>query len=739
MPETNFLLYDTFDTPSNSELVGRAIGDKTWISHALNADATASVLAASQAIDASSSVPGIFLVDATDCGADVSVRARIAESSRATMLLARFNASTRDGYCARYLSSTSRYQIGKFVAGTFTSTEFILANHADGALLELRCVGSTISFYVNDVLQGSITDSTFTSAGHAGLRLGGASSSDLVTEFSVTPYISNAAQTVNTTTIQSLGWHQSGSGAVAPFTDDFTVSVDTLLAGRTSGALTWISHALNANSLANILNASDAVDLSSSTAGIYLVDTSSSDYGANITVAGRFTESTKGSMLLARFSPTVRSGYAARYLTSSGQYEIGKWTTGTYAVLYNLVTSAPANGALMEFRCDGTALTLLINGVSVLTGTDSTYASAGHSGFRMTGATSADILSEFAATPYNLITTQNTGSYILSNFDGTYLALNLVNPTGITGYLWTTLDDVNYKKITLRNGTYTQPVFFSTSDTSPKTIKIGLAGNDSVTDNWTTPTNGCRIASVISNGNFSSVSQKIRQYVVVGDSIARGRAVQRDAADELGWAPGSWPYLVALDHNADIDFIAFSGQGFNNAGAGNVPAVKTAINSYSSGRTRSARSEVDIVFVAHGTNDGSAVEATLKADATTTWAAARTLYPNAKIIVVLPLGYSVNSASPSAVSVRDTRNGWLTAAFIAWADANSQLIDMTGEAYGNSMTGPLSGGSNSYTTDLIHPNQATNVLMASYIGSQFTPPTSIPVFLHHYNQQGLCI
>ena len=80
MPDTNNLLYDTFDVAANSELVGRAIGDKTWISHALNADATASVLSASQAIDASSSAAGIFLVDATDCGADVVVSARITES-----------------------------------------------------------------------------------------------------------------------------------------------------------------------------------------------------------------------------------------------------------------------------------------------------------------------------------------------------------------------------------------------------------------------------------------------------------------------------------------------------------------------------------------------------------------------------------------------------------------------------------------------------------------------------------
>ena len=515
--------------------------------------------------------------------------------------------------------------------------------------------------------------------------------------------------------------------------DGFHVTTDTSLIGRTIGNKTWVAHDLNATNTPNILAASNAIDGTSSGTGIFLFD--ATDVGADQRISVRFSGASIGSGILARYSKTARSGYMARYLGASSQYEIGRWNAGSYTVLASASSSAPASGSQFTFRLIGTALELFVNGSSVVSTTDATYSSAGYIGVRLGGT---DTIYDFFAIPHlasstahNLSTvlgdwersgttwaqSQRTGSSLRTSHTGEYLTLTVSNPNGITGYLAVTADDDStYERFDLYGGAYLLPIFFSPGSSSTRELKIILAGNDSSTDNWTTPTNAVRITALTTKTTDSLVAATPTsdQIVVIGDSISRGRA-QTDDDYSLGMGALAWPYLLGGLLGADVDVIGFSGQGYTQAGAGNVVKVSSAIPNYRSGSARSTRTDVTHVFIAHGTNDGSAVEATVKADAEAAWDAARTLYPNARIYVVLPLGYSVNAASPSAVAVRDTRNGWISAAFTTWADGDSELIDLTSEVYGDSMPGPLSGGSNSYTTDLIHPNAATNAMIAEDI------------------------
>lgn len=526
----------------------------------------------------------------------------------------------------------------------------------------------------------------------------------------------------------------------------FAVGTDTALTALDLGSGSFIAHDLNTGSAITIAAVNDYLpDNAASANDIYLVSNSSADTDVDVQVRVLNISANLAAQVLARYSKTARSGYAARYISSGAALEIGKWTAGSYSVLATKSVTAYNSSTLVTLRAVGTTLTATVTNGSIadsLTTTDATY-TAGYSGFRL-GNVSPWIVG-FAASPRpaaitslaidaaqldkfgwrvngsTYVGTQNTGDALTFSFDGPWAALTLNNPALISGYFGATFDGGKTWQVQRLQGggAITVPIYYRAASTAVKKCSVVFLGNNSTTDNWTTPDNEMRVTAVHVADGSSLYTPRLpsQKWVVVGDSISRGRSLTAGPYFQ-GNAAASWPWLIAKQFGAQMDFIAFSGQGAGTAGPGNVPAAYTALPYYSNGVARSPDSTVAQVFVAHGTNDGSLDESTLKSRISSTWAAARILWPNARIVVVLPLGYSANTGSPSALSFRDTRNGWISAAFTTWADSNSKIIDLSTEAFGASMLGPLDGGSNSYTSDLIHPNEATNALMADYIAAQ---------------------
>jgi hypothetical protein len=76
-------------------------------------------------------------------------------------------------------TDTSNSQLYKRVAGTYTQLGSDAAAVAAGTVLELRCVGSTISLWGNGVELVSVTDTDLTAGTNCGVRVGGAGSTVL--------------------------------------------------------------------------------------------------------------------------------------------------------------------------------------------------------------------------------------------------------------------------------------------------------------------------------------------------------------------------------------------------------------------------------------------------------------------------------------------------------------------------------------------------------------------------------
>ena len=519
----------------------------------------------------------------------------------------------------------------------------------------------------------------------------------------------------------------------------FAVGSDTGLTGYSEGRTVFEYHPTNSNPEPTVSAALGGIDMDGASTNIYTDSgTSGFEDSWSTIVLSKTSTGAMQQMVLARFNDTAASGYGARVF--SGALQIFRWDAGVFTLLTTGSSSTLVDGLYaLDFGVVGSTLTASLSGPVNLNAsvTDSTYTS-GRNGIRtasgvgnaLVNYTAAEIPPVITRTSYRTtslnaegwydngteITAQNTGNSFTISTTGSYLGIKISCPIGVSGYIGASINGGPWEVHKATGGLQDRTLFSNAGNpSSVKTARVAVMGNDSSTDNWTTPLNAIEVREVLTeDGNAPLVppSRGTPPVVLIGDSITRGRSLK---AEFLRWGDSTkaWGWKLAEQLNKEAVFIAFSGQGAANGGAGNVPAAKTAINSYYNGVARPVDATVQTVFVAHGTNDGGASEVTLKADHTTLWQNVRTLYPNAKIWMILPLGYSANNETPSAIDRRDELNGFILSAFTTWADGNSGSIDLTGSVYGNSMLGPLAAGNpNPYTVgDQIHPNETTHQLM----------------------------
>ncbi len=647
-----------------------------------------------------------FLSDSIPASADYTVSAVFGYTSTSG-LLGRWNANTLNGYMGRWNESSSRYELYRCNNGIFA----ILGSQNDstpaaGSVVQLEMTGTTIRVLLDGVAKISVTNSSHSSAGRVGLRVTGTTSvSETVDDFSL---------------IDSSG----------TTTETFASSSETPLDGY-SGVMNWSYHPLSE------VNAQGAsVDFSSDgvvgTSVEYFLSSFTS-LDPDYVVRWSSTESSSSSTgVIFRWSETELSGYMARYFGSASQWQIFRFDAGTPTQIGSFAASTPTGRTNCEVTIVGDTITLTANGVVIGAVTDSTYSAAGRVGLR-TGAGNTIHLFEMpdfeASSSFSLpndkigaigwlgkvgsIETQNTGNRLKFFFDGPELALKFENDANISGHILVKINGGDPVQHKLRRGVFWEPLFNSEFNTGLKTCEVILSGNDSVTDNWVTPDNALRITDVhvAKNATIEAPYVLPKRAVFIGDSITRGRSLVDNY--RYGDSEGSWAAIVAKRLQVEAEFIAFSGQGVVNGGAGGVPNVNSAIDYYSSGESRSPDGEVDYVFFAHGTNDGTSITSTAYQ---TAFGKVRTLFPNAKVFVVLPLGFSQNSSTLStALANRTSWNGRIQTAFTNWGDANSQLIDLSTEWFGDLFIGPLNGSSNNYTSDYIHPNEDGNKIWARTI------------------------
>ena len=296
----------------------------------------------------------------------------------------------------------------------------------------------------------------------------------------------------------------------------------------------------------------------------------------------------------------------------------------------------------------------------------------------------------------------NPGAYLKFGFTGTSAAINVDVSAMVSASLpaasypivRTVVDGITYVDTQLTSsmtsiartglaaGSHTFHAYFLSAD-----IHNG--------DRWVTPVNALRISgfTLDTGATASAASTRSKSALFFGDSIwegylAAGTTTTEPAGNnsQLTVIPG-----IAKAIDAEYGTVAFSGQGYEQAGNGGVVAFPSSYASHSSGRSRLVSGlfspAPDYIFVQHGTNG-----ATTQADVQGMIASLRTAAPNAKIFMLVPANGSARTQIASAVS--------------AAANANTFLIDI-GTAYSEGISS-FGSGPNLYSPDGLHPNPLSN-------------------------------
>lgn len=227
-----------------------------------------------------------------------------------------------------------------------------------------------------------------------------------------------------------------------------------------------------------------------------------------------------------------------------------------------------------------------------------------------------------------------------------------------------------------------------------------LAADIGTGDRWGTPVNAVRLSGFALDVGASLTGPILRPKISMhyADSIGEGfLSLGTVNSGPLGNSALHTVHAhLAQAFDCEYGLIAFSGQGYQQAGNSGVPAWPNAYGLFSAGRSRLVAGKFspapDYIFVEHGAN-GS----TNSGDVQGMIGNLRAAAPLAKIIMLVPRGGYARDA--------------VTAGFNAAADANSLLIDLgAGYQAGISHYGD---GPNMYSLDGLHPNALANARAAT--------------------------
>ena len=284
------------------------------------------------------------------------------------------------------------------------------------------------------------------------------------------------------------------------------------------------------------------------------------------------------------------------------------------------------------------------------------------------------------------------GSYAKFSFTGTSVGLALV-ASASTATLAYSIDNGPLQNASLASssvslasglaaGTHVVEMNLMSSDTSANRFALACAA---------------RITAVTVDigATITAPTLRAKRAIFFADSIGEGKNAKAAGVNDvsLSEAPA---IMRALD--AEYGLVAYSGQGFVNAGDGDVPALSAAYGYYSSGVSRLTGGVLspapDYLLCMHGTN-GSPTQSNVAAQIS----GFRTIAPSATIIMIVPPGGFARAAITAA-----------TQAAITAGDAKLLLID-AGDTYAGGLA--QFGTPSRQATDGLHPLGQTNIGLAA--------------------------
>lgn len=290
-----------------------------------------------------------------------------------------------------------------------------------------------------------------------------------------------------------------------------------------------------------------------------------------------------------------------------------------------------------------------------------------------------------------------TGTSVTAKFDVSALA-GASTPTSSYPIVRMVVDGRVATEVQLTATNGNAGVFGLTS--GPHTLECYFRAVDvNLADRWTTPVSALRFTgfTLDSGAAYSALAARAKNLIFFGDSITEGYVVMSNNNPAGNSSQQTVAPFLAQSLGCEYGQIGYSAQGYEQAGAGGVPALSAAIPYYSAGRSRLVSGkfspEPDYVCVMHGAN-GTPTSAGVQSSID----ALRTAAPNAKIFVMVQAGGYARGAIAAGAAARSS-------------DAKLYLIDL-GAGYQPGMDSSGTGGQYSFDNGL-HPNLLGNAKAAS--------------------------
>lgn len=310
--------------------------------------------------------------------------------------------------------------------------------------------------------------------------------------------------------------------------------------------------------------------------------------------------------------------------------------------------------------------------------------------------------------------TNNSGAYLRLWFSGSGAVALSVDTSVLAGaasgnypILEWSLDYGAFQSAQLTSGQTS--VALGTVSAGSHTLFLYVKNFSTSIDRWNftaAPYSAVRVTNVsLPNGSTVSAMQpRSKRLLTFGDSITEGNAVAAGVQDAFL----TYSFRLAEALGAEVGVVAFISQGWQVAGAGNVPDFYTSgndtassWNKYWSGQSRLSGGLLspapDYALVLHGTNDAlqSVSDATVTTQATAFLAALRTAAGGScKIVLGVPPGRFKRSAL-GAATLPDARVKFIDL-------GQEQATGLTNTPAGN---GTAAGAAGWKSSDGLHPYQ----------------------------------
>ena len=266
--------------------------------------------------------------------------------------------------------------------------------------------------------------------------------------------------------------------------------------------------------------------------------------------------------------------------------------------------------------------------------------------------------------------TNNPGAYLKTKFSGASCTL-LIDTTNQSG-----LSAGNYPAVaySVNGGVWTRAQITSGQTTlslasglgsGPHTLEMVVVGAWWQSDRWNTPVSALRITGLRlgTGGALSAPTLQSGRAILFADSNGEGYEALAVGVTVANQDAGqAFPLLLSRALGCEIGVIGFAGQGYITAGGGNVPALSTAWDDYSSGNSRLSGGLLspvpDYLISTHGQNDGSSPQTTV-ASLITSWLAA--CGSATKIAICSPSNLNQSAGISAAVTAAaNSRVKWVT-------------------------------------------------------------------------------